>query len=253
MKPSFSEFSYGYAVTEDIVRSQGPLSAAPSFPSLRREGVQGGFDVALNLPVSPLFLQFKLSDCMVRDTAYEAQMGLLATPFYKMHLQRGDKSRQHKLLLDLEAIGNAVYYVAPAFHLEEEFNRAYMRRSILTDSVMIPPSQIGPLTDDENHHIAFKDARAAFGYLLSRDWRRVKIHGWGQMVEELNQRQWTQAERPLQELLLKLEAQMLNIVKSHFGEEPRRESITAEDPISRVASLSQVIFNCTLFIVQRNT
>lgn len=66
MRPWFSEFSYGYAVTEDIVRSSGPLKAAPAFPSLQEEGSRGGFDVKLDLPASPLFLQFKLSDCMVR-------------------------------------------------------------------------------------------------------------------------------------------------------------------------------------------
>ena len=59
MKPLFSEFSYGYAVTEDIVRSNNPLKAAPIFPSLRNEGTQGGFDVKLDLPGSPLFLQFQ--------------------------------------------------------------------------------------------------------------------------------------------------------------------------------------------------
>ena len=123
MKPCFSEFSYGYAVTEDIVRSEGPLRAAPSFPSLRREGTQGGFDVRLDLPGLPLFLQFKLSDCMVRDTAQEAGENILRAPFYRMHLRPRNRSRQHQLLLDLEATGNAVYYIAPAFHREEEFNR----------------------------------------------------------------------------------------------------------------------------------
>ena len=143
MKPWFSEFSYGYAVTEDIVRSEGPLRAAPSFPSLRREGTQGGFDVKVDLPGLPLFLQFKLSDCMVRESAYEAGENILTTPFYRMHLRPQNRSRQHKLLLDLEATGNAVYYIAPAFHREEEFNQAYTNRSILTDSVMISPSHIG--------------------------------------------------------------------------------------------------------------
>ena len=89
MKPSFSEFSYGYAVTEDIVRSTGPLKAAPLFPSLRSEGTQGGFDVKLGLTGSPLFLQFKLSDCMVGKAAHEAQQGLFMVPFYRMHIPAG--------------------------------------------------------------------------------------------------------------------------------------------------------------------
>ena len=48
---------------------------------------------------------------------------------------------------------------------------------------------------------------------------------------------------------------MLEIVSSHFEEAPQMEptevSISNDDLISRVASLSQVLFNCTFFIVQR--
>lgn len=40
MRPGFSEFSYGYAVTEDIVRQRG-TGAVPVFPSLADEGDRG--------------------------------------------------------------------------------------------------------------------------------------------------------------------------------------------------------------------
>ena len=50
---------------------------------------------------------------------------------------------------------------------------------------------------------------------------------------------------------------MLEIVSSHFEDalqmEPTKMSRSDEDLISRVASLSQVFFNCTFFIVQRST
>ena len=256
MKPSFSEFSYGYAVTEGIVRSTGPLKAAPLFPSLRSEGTKGGFDVKLGLPGLPLFLQFKLSDCMVGKAAQEAQQGLFTLPFYRMHIRRADRSRQHKLLLELERDSNAVYYIAPGFHLQEQFNRAYRHRSIPTDSVMIPPNQIGELPDDENHHIAFQDAQATSGYLLSEEWREVRISSWEEMIRGMTQRHRTQAERPLHELLPEMENQMLDIAESHFEEKHQPSRVkdfwSDEDPIIRVASLSQVFFNCTFFIIQHN-
>ena len=256
MKPLFSEFSYGYAVTEDIVRSNNPLKAAPIFPSLRSEGTQGGFDVKLDLPGSPLFLQFKLSDCMVRNTAYESRQGLFASEFYRMPLRPRGRSQQHKLLLKLEATGKAVYYVAPAFYQDQEFNRAYTNRSILKQSVMISPAAIGPLPDDGNHHIAFERAQVPFGYLLSQDWRRVEILSWEDAISPMNQRR-PPAEWPLPELLSEMEGQMLEIVSSHFEDalqmEPTKMSRSDEDLISRVASLSQIFFNCTFFIVQRST
>ena len=257
MKPLFSEFSYGYAVTEDIVRSNNPLKAAPFFPSLRSEGTQGGFDVKLDLPGSPLFLQFKLSDCMVRNTAYESREHLFAAPFYRMHLRPQGKSRQHQLLLDLEKTGNTVYYVAPALHLEKAFNQAYTNHSILNQSVMIPPAAIGSLPDGGNHHIAFKNAQSTFGYLLSRAAQQeVAISSWENIIRAMNQ-QDARAESPLRELLLRMEGQMVNMINSHFEETlqmaPVKASNLGEDLLSRVASLSQVFFNCTFFIVQRNT
>ena len=256
MKPGFSEFSYGYAVTEDIVRSKGPLKAAPFVPSLRSEGVQGGFDVKLCLPGFPLFLQFKLSDCMIGPTAYEAQQGLFTTPFFRMHIRPRKRSRQHKLLLELEATGKAVYYVAPAFHREREFNLAYTSRSILTKSVIISPATIGRLPDDGNHHISFKNVQEGFGYLLSRSAHKVEILRWEDVIRTMDQ-WWIRDERPLQELLPEMETEMLDIVDTHFEgvlhSESVQEFMADEDPITRVMSLSQAFFNCTLFIVQHDT
>ncbi len=282
MKPEISEFSYGYAVTEGIVRSQGPLKAAPSFPTLRSEGTTGGYDVKLDIPGFPLFLQFKLTDYMVRSTAYETKRRLFTTPFFRMHIRPQKRFRQHELLFDLEETGKAVYYVAPAFFEERDFNLAYISRSILTKSVMISPTAIGRLGKDENHHISFKNANQGFGYLLSRAPHKVEILSWDDVKGRMDQ-QWNRAERSLQELLPKMETQMLDIIYTHFEgelhsdlEQVFRDEVqhptvgrTQElslneliwefmadkdkDPLSRVASLSQVFFNCGLFIVQHST
>lgn len=124
MKACFSEFSYGYAVTEEIVGAHGPLTIALIFPSLLTEG-RLGYNLRLDLPGCSLFLQFKLSDCRVGGNAREAKSGLLTNPFHRMHLRANGRSRQHQLLVDLESHGNRVYYVAPAFYRETEFYSAY--------------------------------------------------------------------------------------------------------------------------------
>lgn len=81
-KCQFSEFSYGYCLTEDLIVGQGmPITAAPVFPSLIEEGQPGiGYDVRFDLPGVPLFLQFKLVDQMVRGTANEAKKGHFQPP-----------------------------------------------------------------------------------------------------------------------------------------------------------------------------
>ena len=127
MKPNTSEFSYGYAVTDELIHRHGlPITASPVFPSLYQEGqIGGGYDVHLPMMGLPLFLQFKLSDHMVRRSAREAQAGHLSVPYYRMHLRPKRHSAQHEMLLNLENIGGpAVYYVAPAFHQSSELNDA---------------------------------------------------------------------------------------------------------------------------------
>ncbi len=156
MKPGISEFSYGYAVTESLVRGSPSLAAAPVFPSLIAEGkAGGGWDVKIPMPGFMVFLQFKLCDAMVRYSAKETkETPPLAPPILRMHVRPGKRSRQHAMLLQLEAAGEIVYYVAPRFWTEADFNRHYLANAIIANSVFIPPGDIGVL-DDEDHHISF--------------------------------------------------------------------------------------------------
>ena len=156
MKPDISEFSFGYAITESLIRGNAfGLEAAPVFPSLIQEGQEGGgFDVHLPFEGSPLFLQFKLSDCMVGDNAKEAND--IGVPYYRMHIRPLRHSLQHQMLLDLEADGRIVYYVAPKFHTSTELNEAYLGRQVAQRSIFIQPSLIGDL-DNKDHYVVFKE------------------------------------------------------------------------------------------------
>jgi hypothetical protein len=160
MNPDISEFSYGYALTDELINWHGTrLTAAPVFPSLYQEGrTGGGYDVMLQRPGLPLFLQFKLSDCMVRKNAQEVKDGIFSTPYYRMHIRPTRHSEQHEMLLDLErtGTGNEAYYSAPAFHRPEELNDAYLRHEVRSRSLWIRPSVIGPLPDDRHHYVAFQ-------------------------------------------------------------------------------------------------
>lgn len=157
MKPDISEFSYGYALTDELIHWHGTnMTAAPVFPSLYKEGQPGGgYDVMLQRPGLPLFLQFKLSDRMVRKTAQEVKDGLFSIPFYRMYIRPARHSEQHEMLLDLEMRGNEVYYSAPAFHTPEELNDAYLNHNVKNRSLWLRPSAIGPLPDAFDHYVAF--------------------------------------------------------------------------------------------------
>jgi len=172
MQPLISEFSYGYALTQELAGGMlGNLIGAPVFPSLRQEGsAGGGYDVQIPLIGFPLFLQFKLSDYLSRTSASERTM--LGGPYYRMHLRPLRHSDQHNLLLDLEAAGNEVYYAAPEFHTQPELNSAYLARQVFRRSRFFRPSAIGALPDRDGHYICFR-ARQKPAYLFSDSGRGV--------------------------------------------------------------------------------
>ena len=206
MKPDISEFSYGYALTEELIQRSGlSITAAPLFPSLFAEGKSGGgYDVHLPFVGFPLFLQFKLSHCMVKRSAHECQQGLYLPNFYRMHLRPLKHSQQHNLLLDLESKGYPVYYAAPHFHLPEELNDAYMDNEVANRSVFYKPSEIGVLPDLDEHHVSFKAGYPAYRFskpkrildesksrakldddLLNGIWRYPKIDGKRESISNL--------------------------------------------------------------------
>jgi hypothetical protein len=161
MTPEISEFSYGFALTNEIV-GWAPLATAPIFPSLIEEGKDGGgYDVKLDFPGVALYLQFKRADCMVRKSVAEIKLhGLpLATPFYRLYITESGKSNQHEMLLGLDNGNNAVFYVAPRFHELTEINQAWNDNTVASRSIFIRPSEIGKL-DSTSHHISYDPHRA---------------------------------------------------------------------------------------------
>jgi hypothetical protein len=90
MPAEFSEFSYGFAVTNELINGyRTPLVAAPVFPSLIEEGRTGVADVRLDRPGIPLFLQFKLPDCMLRNSAREIKEGWFDKCTYALENMHG--------------------------------------------------------------------------------------------------------------------------------------------------------------------
>ncbi len=145
MTPDISEFSYGFALTHEMIGRLGPISTAPVFPSLIQEGrAGGGYDLRLDAPGRLLFLQFKRADCMVRSTAQELKKGLtLSLPFYRLKITERSRSDQHELLLRLDTGVDDVFYVAPRFHTPRELNDAWINNAVEQKSFFIRPRDIG--------------------------------------------------------------------------------------------------------------
>lgn len=188
MKLGFTEFSYGYAFTENLIRSSatGPTSA-PVFPNLVQEA-QLGYDVRIDAPGAPLFFQFKLPELMVRNSAKELSMpGVigLSVPFFRMPLMRRDLSSQHQHLITLETrFPGRVLYASPILDSAAAFNRSYASASVHLTSALFSPTDIGPLPDDENHVVSYM-ASSAVAWRCSQP-KKVPARKFENLAEEID-------------------------------------------------------------------
>lgn len=159
MRPTISEFSYGFLVTHELLHGVAHgVSIAPIFPSLRDEA-DLGYDVKIGPSDRLLFLQFKLSEYLERNNAREADE--IALPYYRMALYPARHSNQHEALLSLNEGGELVYYAVPRFHTEEEMDDAFSNNSVLQRSAFFTPIEIGPLPDGDNHYVVFNHSQNA--------------------------------------------------------------------------------------------
>lgn len=161
MEADISEFSYGFALTSELIaRHRLKRSGAPVFATQIAEAkAGGGWD--MKLPAIPVFLQFKRSERMVRRSASHSNI-FSTLPFFRFHLRSRRHSDQHQLLLDLESKDNVVVYAAPAFTTREELTDAYVGDRVEARSIFISPSKIGPLPNDDCHHVAFQKPGIAY-------------------------------------------------------------------------------------------
>ena len=170
MKPQFSEFTYGYALIEEMSKNYR-FKSVPTFPTLVEEGRVGGYDVALDIFGTPIFLQFKRSDYL--STANAKYHKYSSSNYYRFNLHALKHSKQHNLLLALERKGELVFYVAPKFHSQSSLHRHYFSSGIVKNSIWVSPLDIGSLPDNNEHSICFNKS-ASLVYFCSEP-RKIKL------------------------------------------------------------------------------
>jgi hypothetical protein len=88
MRIGYTEFSFGYAFTENLIRSSatGPKKA-PVFPNLMQEAHKG-YDVRIDLPGVPLFFQYKLPELTKPDDGDQRGAPIQTTAIGRKLLER---------------------------------------------------------------------------------------------------------------------------------------------------------------------
>ena len=256
MEPMFSEFSYGYALTQELATGKlGPIKGFPIFPSLRQEGRKGGgFDLEMEYQYgAPLFLQFKLSHYLYRTNALE--WNIFGEPYYRIYLRPLRHSDQHNLLMVLESNNKDVYYVAPEFHTPDELSEAYMNKQVFDRSVFFSPLDIGNLPDDEYHYVVFV-ADSLIAYFYSEIEKEITIYRGQQFVENIITRM-DKERRKIDEnffdvitdrIVLSLKEMKRKVLKI---EEHRKENVTLEDKAQFASYLMRTYFDTELLIIGR--
>lgn len=159
MESDISEFSFGFAVVNEICQKLPKLgfsaSAAPFFPNLRQEKLRP-YDVKIPTRGVPLFLQFKRSDKMFRRMKAKAdEWDLYKTPYFRVNLYKRFHSDQHKNLQELAKKELYVCYVSPLFFKPFEFDQAYSNQQVVNESIFVHVNRLPPLPDDQTHYFTF--------------------------------------------------------------------------------------------------
>jgi hypothetical protein len=77
------------------------------------------------------------------------------------------------MLVDLQNLGQQVYYAAPIFHQQVVFNAAFQANTVVDQSAFFSPVEINYLTDDDWHCVVF-DAQQN-GYFCSEP-KQLRLH-----------------------------------------------------------------------------
>jgi hypothetical protein len=217
MKPEFSEFSYGFAFSYEIVNALQPdIVGAPLFPSLVAEATVG-YDVDFTPTGWPIFLQFKLADCL--KTRRAKQWTYYGAPYFRMSIRKRTHSNQHTLLRGLSATEPEVYYAAPEFYRQADFNVAFVSNSIIMNSMCAPLKDLPDLTDDEQHYITYCKGEMGFHW-HSEIAKHFEIPTSGRdWVERL--RRLAKEPRKLGEAyFVDLRVQLVRLIKEHTEQPP---------------------------------
>ena len=157
-----SEFTFGFAfLYEQTASNWGNLRAVPVLPSLRQEAADA-WDARLPLRGTDFYYQFKVSEYLQRRNATYIKDGTYIGPYFRFWIDRRYGSRQHNRLVTHAAANPETYYVAPEFVGLEEFNGAFLRRQMLSNSRLIPLSDCRPIGDDEHHCITYEQNDVAW-------------------------------------------------------------------------------------------
>ncbi|GGN96097.1 hypothetical protein [Nocardia rhizosphaerihabitans] len=240
METDFSEFSFGYAAireAESVLSGIYRRSGAPVLPSLLLEE-RLGWDAKLSMVEYALFLQFKRPTFVSRRHPSSPTWDHIGNPHYRFAVDTDE--HQHQRLLELERKVNAgreigdVYYVAPCFHTQDDFNDAYLAGTVLENSVVLSPSELG--ANDGRHHCV-TDSLTKSTTVMSHPRHPRRPVDWADIQHRTSGRAdtWERSQDRLN--LSALEQALLHVTEGLTVESRRDRNVPVTRRIDRLATV----------------
>lgn len=255
MKSQFSEFTYSFSITNELLYYlRGYSYYAPIFPSLLEEGREGGgYDMKFDFDGVPIFLQFKLSEFLNSNNAKEKY--LFEGPYYRFSLMPLRFSNQHNMLMDLELTGELVFYTAPKFYTIEALNHYFLENTIIDNSIFISPIEIGVLPDEDKHSIVFDiNTNSIYRCSTPKDIHTAVEH------EIINKLKNCTSKNISKKYLIELAERMDEIIRKNIKNKENLDEYKKlkekyinlhENPIKCIEYLSINFFGCIFTIIYR--
>ena len=186
-KRRFSEFSYGFSFTENLIpKGRNRPHFAPVLPNLRDEK-KYGYDIKIRMPGVIFFFQFKIPEARVSPSADEIRkFGIgnthpflrLNLPFLRMPITKYNTSNQHEKLIKCEHMkkntSGRVFYATPLFIHPRDLNSKFQSSSVHLGSGLISPEEIGHLIPGDHHAVAYdmEKNNPLYGWICSKTYNR---------------------------------------------------------------------------------
>jgi hypothetical protein len=249
MQCDFSEFSYGYAAIREAEAELASIykaAGAPVLPSLLAEE-KLGWDAKLQFVEYALFLQFKRIEYVSRSHPASPTWPAVGAPHYRFAIDTDGHQQRALLNLEFSLAGGTdpghVYYAAPAFHSQHDFDDAYSYGQVLERSHILPPSEFGL---GSGKHYFVSDLNGGV-QILSEPRRPERVLEWQSMTAQVRDRAAMSRDRSRErEMTL---GDLEGLLDTSVRQLERDVSRPMDAPIGRRLQRGAAILGCGLILL----
>jgi hypothetical protein len=170
MPKEFSEFTYGFAVSFELMSRYNSAIASGRIPQLNkvlfadipnlREERWLGYDVLFPFPeAAPICFQYKVSELLsarrrksVLTKKLSVLAGQLVDPAYTFEIRRDQNEQLHQLANNILV---KAFYCVPKFSRVGELQRHVQTQTLLRNSFLLPPPVVNAGPRKQKHDIYF--------------------------------------------------------------------------------------------------